>query len=628
MPRLTLAALLVACAGATSTISPTPPSSLNSSSSIKQLTYVASGPSEVPEAFPLGECQGDCDNDDECQGTLVCMQREGGEIVPGCNGTDTTRTDYCFAAPPPTSSPSLAPSVSTIPTISRSPSASPTISTDPTNSMSPSTELLPLTFVARNYIKGVYPLGRCEGDCDKDSECAGSLICYQRDRGDPVPGCVGTDTSSRDYCVSLKAMCKESEQETRWKIFQPDGEGYQSSPSSSSIQSPTVQQTFLRGDLAVDVKSLGIKICTGMQVKVLTKANETVVFENGSESDLKFHSMPDGAAIIELDDDGYVYVSNAEMSSGRGGVYGLYFNNNGDMIDYKQLLNDTTRNCGGGSTPWNTWISCEEYGNGQCHQIDPNPNSTHHHTPAKTKLGGLGGNYESVAVDKRNASKPVFYLTEDSRFGVLRKYTPPPSVPFGWESLQAENGTSEYLVFRNETSFEWTTNIEVGRASQNLHYPYVEGIDCDDGILYFVSKKTHLLYVLDLDNGSYTTSSTRCSMLGNGKFQHQPDQIIRHKDSDWLYLTEDGGDSVGAYTVNEYGQKYAIFEAYGSKWKGDETTGLAFSPDGRKMYAAFQDCGCTSSGGDDCGCLLEFIRTDGMPFDGSTLGLKFHSSLE
>jgi hypothetical protein len=239
-------------------------------------------------------------------------------------------------------------------------------------------------------------------------------------------------------------MCKESEQETRWKKILPDdGEGYHSSPSSSSIQSPTLQQTFLRGDLAVDVKSLGIKVCTGMQVKVLTKANETVVFENGSESELKFHSMPDGAAIIELDDDGYVYVSNAEMSSGRGGVYGLYFNNNGDMIDYKQLLNGTTRNCGGGATPWKTWISCEEYGNGQCHQIDPHPNSTHHHTPAVTKLGGLGlgGNYESVAVDKRNAIKPVFYLTEDSRFGVLRKYTPPPSVPFGWESLQAENGT-------------------------------------------------------------------------------------------------------------------------------------------------------------------------------------------
>jgi hypothetical protein len=43
------------------------------------------------------------------------------------------------------------------------------------------------------------------GDCDIDSDCAGSLVCYQRDRGDfqPVPGCDGgeNDGSRTDYCV-------------------------------------------------------------------------------------------------------------------------------------------------------------------------------------------------------------------------------------------------------------------------------------------------------------------------------------------------------------------------------------------------------------------------------------------
>lgn len=33
----------------------------------------------------------------------------------------------------------------------------------------------------------------------------------------------------------------------------------------------------------------------------------------------------------------------------------------GDLVKYKALLTGTTWNCGGGLTPWNTWISCEEH---------------------------------------------------------------------------------------------------------------------------------------------------------------------------------------------------------------------------------------------------------------------------
>jgi Trypsin len=32
----------------------------------------------------LDHCQGDCDNDDDCQGDMVCFQRESSEWVPGC----------------------------------------------------------------------------------------------------------------------------------------------------------------------------------------------------------------------------------------------------------------------------------------------------------------------------------------------------------------------------------------------------------------------------------------------------------------------------------------------------------------------------------------------------------------
>jgi hypothetical protein len=48
-------------------------------------------------AFPLKKCQGDCDNDGDCAGDLVCFQRRAYQAVPGCSGgtSDSTVTDYC-----------------------------------------------------------------------------------------------------------------------------------------------------------------------------------------------------------------------------------------------------------------------------------------------------------------------------------------------------------------------------------------------------------------------------------------------------------------------------------------------------------------------------------------------------
>ena len=52
-----------------------------------------------------------------------------------------------------------------------------------------------------------YPLNVCEGDCDKDSQCAGDLVCFQRDANEEVPGCTGavgeSDKSSADICIRL-----------------------------------------------------------------------------------------------------------------------------------------------------------------------------------------------------------------------------------------------------------------------------------------------------------------------------------------------------------------------------------------------------------------------------------------
>jgi hypothetical protein len=66
-----------------------------SSLSINQLQFVAWSPNALLQA-----CQGDCDTNDDCEGDLVCFQRNGNNFtftVPGCEGPESieVNVDIC-----------------------------------------------------------------------------------------------------------------------------------------------------------------------------------------------------------------------------------------------------------------------------------------------------------------------------------------------------------------------------------------------------------------------------------------------------------------------------------------------------------------------------------------------------
>jgi len=154
-------------------------------------------------AEPLPECYGDCDEDSDCMGDLRCFQRDAPNApVPGCMGgeADGMLTDYCVL-------PSYVPDSPTDPPASAVQTDEPTGSpTRPPSVQSPSSapEPIPYNNLGWSPPTSSLPLGRCEGDCDIDSDCGPGLVCYQRYLPNTaIPGCIGggSDPTLTDYCI-------------------------------------------------------------------------------------------------------------------------------------------------------------------------------------------------------------------------------------------------------------------------------------------------------------------------------------------------------------------------------------------------------------------------------------------
>ena len=227
-------------------------------------------------------------------------------------------------------------------------------------------------------------------------------------------------------------------------------------------------------------------------------------------------------------------------------------------------------------------------------------------------LGNDGGKFESFAHDIRHSH---YFVTEDRDDGPLRRWIPAPTNNTNpWELLHGEGETTFLrLIPQNDGSgrYEWIKNKRRAKTNAEAFYPNSEGIDVSGNQLFFVSKETKTLFILNLDNGSYTSHTTR-----QGVFDGQPDQVYRiiGADDDLLYFTEDGGTYAGIHGRDSLGRFYTILESY--EYDDDETTGLAFSPDGMHMYVAYQDHGL----------LFDITRQDGLPFFAKTLNIKYHAT--
>ena len=256
-------------------------------------------------------------------------------------------------------------------------------------------------------------------------------------------------------------------------------------------------------------------------------------------------------------------------------------------------------------------MSCEEFKDGKVYQVDP----TGEREPQVATIGEEGGRWESFAYDIRDKNNPSFFVTEDAQQGALQRYIPEnPDWSQPWDMLHG-NGTVDYLMLiPNATNdggmFVWTPIKDDAMKNAAMYYPESEGIDVNGRELFFVCKTIKILFVLDLDAGTYYSHTT-----DHGLFDGQPDQVktLLSPGKDLLYFTEDGGKTPGIHARDVMGRYHTVLE---SPEYQDETTGLGFSPNGQFMYVAFQRTGL----------LFAVWRKDGFSFHAAHLDIKYHSN--